>query len=53
MGMRNRRIHHHGRPTILSRTIQFQIGMIAFQPASPAFVKTHQNPAMIRTTTAR
>ena len=46
-------IHHQGRPTIRSRTIVLQIGMIAFQPASPAFVKTFQYPAMIRTITAR
>ena len=38
IGMIARMIHHHCRPTILSSTNVFEIGMIDFQPASPAFV---------------
>ena len=42
IGIRKSRIHHHSRPMILRSTRRFQIGMIDFQPASPAFVNTIQ-----------
>ena len=46
IGMRSRMIHHHGRPTIFRMIRVFQIGMIAFHPASPAFWNIIQRPAI-------
>ena len=51
-GMSISRIHHHGRPTTFRSTSVFQIGMMAFQPASPAFWNTIQRPMIARTTIA-
>ena len=49
IGISMRMIHHHSRPTILRITRMFQIGMIDFQPASPALVKIIHQPAMTAT----